>query len=143
MVSRRHCTFAGILFLTASAACQGQDLPFLTEAHYRYLVGEISGDAAYEHIRFMTQFHRPRGGHPGLMKVAEYYESKAREYGLENVKLIRQRANYVPWHAKAASLWMIEPEIRCSQTSNKLRSASQTTADRRMSGRRLWTSERV
>ena len=112
MVSRRHCTFAGILFLTASAACQGQDLPFLTEAHYRYLVGEISGDAAYEHIRFMTQFHRPRGGHPGLMKVAEYYESKAREYGLENVKLIRQRANYVPWHAKAASLWMIEPEIK-------------------------------
>src|SRR5213594_3301973 len=112
MVSRRHCTFAGILFLTASAACQGQDLPFLTEAHYRYLVGEISGDASYEHIRFMTQFHRPIVGSPGLMKVAEYCEAKARESKLEDVKLIRQKSDTVPWQAKSASLWMVEPEVR-------------------------------
>src|SRR2546426_11445116 len=109
MPSRSLCASIVALFLSAGNLCQAQELPFLTDSEYRYVVGEISGDAAYEHIRFMTQFHRPRGGHPGLMKVAEYYESKAREYGLENVKLIRQKANYVPWHAKAASLWMIEP----------------------------------
>src|SRR5206468_11631644 len=112
MPIRRTTAFVSILLPTIAMTLRAQELPFLTDTQIGYLAGEISGDAAYEHIRFMTQFHRPRGGHPGLMKVAEYYESKAREYGLENVKLIRQRANYVPWHAKAASLWMIEPEIK-------------------------------
>jgi hypothetical protein len=36
----------GILAPTAFA----QEIPFLTEEEYRYLAGEISGDAAYEHI---------------------------------------------------------------------------------------------
>src|SRR2546426_6916707 len=110
MPSRSLCASIVALFLSAGNLCQAQELPFLTDSEYRYLVGEISGDAAYEHIRFMTQFHRPRGGHDGLMK--EYYESKAREYGLESVKLIRQKAGNPPWQAKAASLWMIEPEIK-------------------------------
>jgi hypothetical protein len=94
------------------AVMLGQELPFLTESQYRYLVGEISGDASYEHIRFHTQFHKPRGGTPGLMKVAEYFEAKAKDYGLEGVKLIRQKSNDTPWHANAASLWLIEPEVR-------------------------------
>jgi len=102
-----------LLALTLSPApAVAQELPFLPEAQTAYLAGEISGDAAYEHIRYFTQFHRPRGGASGLMRVAEYIESKAREYGLENVKLIRQRADNAPWQARSASLWMVEPEIR-------------------------------
>ena len=101
----------GACFLSP-AAVLSQELPFLTESQYRYLVGEISGDASYEHIRFHTQFHKPRGGTPGLMKVAEYFEAKAKEYGLEDVKLIRQKSDDTPWHANSASLWMIEPEVR-------------------------------
>ena len=101
-----------LLACLASPAARGQEVPFFSETHYRYLAGEISGDAAYEHLRFMTQFHRPRGGAPGLMRVAEYIEARAREYGLQDVKLIRQKAENPPWHARSASLWMIEPEIR-------------------------------
>lgn len=95
-----------------AAAAAGLEFPLLEKREYQYLAGEISGDASYEHIRFMTQFHRPRGGAPGLMKVAEYFEAKAREYGLENVRLIRQKGGSVPWHARSASLWMIQPEVR-------------------------------
>jgi hypothetical protein len=88
----------------------GQEIPFISEEEYRYLAGEISGDAAYEHIRHDTHFHRPRGGAPGLMEVARYYEDKAREYGLEDVRLLRQKASYPGWEAKSAELWIVEPK---------------------------------
>ncbi len=88
------------------------ELWFLTGAQLDALLGEISGDASYEHIRFTTQFHKPFGGSPGLMKVAEYFEAKAREYGLEDVRLIRQKSDEMPWQARSASLWMVEPETR-------------------------------
>ena len=112
MPIRRTTAFVSILLPTIAMTLRAQELPFLTDTQIGYLAGEISGDASYEHIRFMTQFHRPRGGSPGLMKVAEYCEAKAREYELEEVKLIRQKSETVPWHAKSASLWMVEPEVR-------------------------------
>lgn len=88
------------------------ELWLLTGRQLDFLLGEVSGDASYEHIRYTTQFHKPFGGSPGLMKVAEYFEAKAREYGLEDVRLVRQKSDEAPWQARAASLWMVEPEIR-------------------------------
>jgi hypothetical protein len=100
----------GCLLWTGAAAAQ--TLPVLNDAQARYLAGEISGDSAYEHLRVTTQYHKPFGGHPGLLKVAEYVEQKAREYGLEDVRLIRQKNDEPPWHATAASLWLTAPQIR-------------------------------
>ncbi len=87
-----------------------QDLRVLDPQHTRLITAEISGDAAYEHIRYSTQFHRPRGGSDGLWQVAEYFEEKAREYGLVDVKLIKQAATTQPWNATFADLWIVEPE---------------------------------
>jgi hypothetical protein len=87
-----------------------QDLPVLDARATRFILQEISGDAAYEHIRYMTQFHRPRGGADGLWEVARYYEAKAREVGLQNVRLIRQTATARPWNARFADLWIVEPD---------------------------------
>ncbi|MCS6818185.1 MAG: M28 family metallopeptidase [Blastocatellia bacterium] len=102
---------AGILLaLLIFSAAPAQTLPLLTDAEYRYLVNEISGDIAYEHIRYFTLFHRPRGGTEGLMRVAEYAEQKAREYGLEDVRLIKQPYPLEAWKVRRAELWMIEPE---------------------------------
>jgi hypothetical protein len=78
--------------LSAAMCLEAQELKWLTPQEYAQLAGEISGDASYEHIRHNTQFHRPRGGAEGLMEVARYYEQKAREFGLSDVKLIRQKA---------------------------------------------------
>ena len=46
----------------APASLTAQELPILDPAHVQLITQEISGDAAYAHIRYMTQFHRPRGG---------------------------------------------------------------------------------
>ena len=99
------------LTMVAAAPAAAQVLKFLSEEEYRYLVGEISGDAAYEHLRFYTQFHKPRAGAEGLMEVARYTERKAREYGLSDVRLIRQPSQTVPWNARHAELWLVEPEV--------------------------------
>jgi len=100
-----------IFMLCAMPLTKAQNLAFLSEEEYRYLVGEISGDASYEHLRFYTQFHRPRGGAEGLMEAARYTERKAREYGLEDVKLIKQASTTTPWNARRAELWLVEPDI--------------------------------
>jgi hypothetical protein len=102
---------SALLFFDVSPPLGAQDLKFLSQEEYKYLVEEISGDAAYEHLRFYTQFHRPRGGAQGLMEVAQYTERKARTFGLEDVRLIKQASDTVPWNAKRAELWLVEPDV--------------------------------
>ena len=102
--------FIAVLFVLQTGFAQ--TLPFFTDQQYKYLVGEISGDAAYEHLRFTTQFHKPDGGTPGLMEIAKYVEARAKEYGLQDVKLIKQASDSPSWEAKRAELWMVEPDIQ-------------------------------
>jgi hypothetical protein len=111
--ARRLAAFTALaLFIHTSPAPHAQTLSFLTDAEYKYLVGEISGDAAYEHLRFTTQFHKPGGGAEGLMEIAKYVERRAREYGLEDVKLIRQADTDPAWNARRAELWIVEPDVQ-------------------------------
>ncbi len=107
------------LLIALVIATPAQTLPFFTEQQYKYLVGEISGDAAYEHLRFTTQFHKPDGGTPGLMEIAKYVEAKAKEYGLADVKLIKQAHTAPAWEAKRAELWMVEPDIQMLGSLNQ------------------------
>ncbi len=106
----RAATCSAILVLGPATALLGQELGLLDPQLRRLIAQEISGDAAYEHIRFMTQFHRPRGGADGLWTVAEYFAAKAREYGLTDVQLIKQRYPNRPWNARFADLWIVAPE---------------------------------
>ena len=103
----RH--YSAFVFLIAAALpLNAQDLSILPESQVRLISEEISGDAAFAHIRHNSQFHRPRGGSDGLWKVAQYYEEKAREYGLTDVKLIKQAYGTTrPWNAKLAELWIV------------------------------------
>jgi len=98
--------------LTARAVA-AQELSVLDPAVTRWITQEISGDAAYGHIRFMTTAaHRPRAGSDGLMQVARYYEARARAAGLTDVSLVRQADDTRPWNARFADLWLLgaEPE---------------------------------
>ncbi|HVF41256.1 MAG TPA: M28 family peptidase, partial [Gemmatimonadaceae bacterium] len=96
------------LFLFAlSLSLDAQQLALLPEPTIRLISEEISGDAAFAHVRHNSQFHRPRGGSDGLWQVAQYYEEKAKEYGLTDVKIIRQAYGTTkPWNAKSAELWI-------------------------------------
>nr|BCX01811.1 MAG: hypothetical protein KatS3mg041_1857 [Bacteroidota bacterium] len=89
---------------------RAQELSLLPMEQIRWIWQEVSGDAAYEHIRYLTQFHRPGGGADGLWKAAEYVAERARAYGLEQVRLIRQPyGNRRPWNARLAELWIPGP----------------------------------
>ena len=90
----------------APAPLHSQDLTLLDSRLVEAIKQEVSGDAAYEHIRHNTAYHRPRGGSDGLMEVARYYERMAREYGLTDVRLIKQDYATPPWNAVSAELWL-------------------------------------
>src|SRR5215210_6105206 len=89
--------------------CVAQTTPFLSDDEIRMLSNEISGDRAFEHIRWLTHWHRD-SGMEGYFKAAEYIQSAAKEVGLEDVRFVEQPAdggeNYT---ARSAELWMVEP----------------------------------
>ncbi len=126
-----RCWMVVMLLLCAAVmgpAAAAQELPVLDSGHANLILEEVSGDAAYEHIRYMTQFHRPRGGADGLWKVAEYYRDRATEYGLGDVQLIRQPYTVPPWNASFADLWIVDPEPRrLASTLQSPRSTLRTT----------------
>ncbi|HVG22460.1 MAG TPA: hypothetical protein VNI02_25700, partial [Blastocatellia bacterium] len=87
---------------------RAQTTPFLSDDEIRMLTNEISGDRAFENIRWLTHWHRD-SGMEGYFKAAEYVMSAAKEAGLEDVRFVEQSLpghNYV---ARAAELWMVEP----------------------------------
>ena len=98
---------ASLLAVIIPVAAHAQRLDLLPEPVVRQISEEISGDAAFAHVRHNSQFHRPRGGSDGLWKVAQYYEEKAREYGLTDVRIIKQAYGTTrPWNAKSGELWI-------------------------------------
>ncbi|UCF36654.1 MAG: M28 family peptidase [Acidobacteriota bacterium] len=109
-----------IIWTLFTLTLAAQPVPFLGSEEYDWISNEISGDAAFEHIRVLTQYHRPGGGSEGLMEAARYVEKKAREYGLEDVQLIRQSYSRRPWNAKLGEIWLIEPELRLLASTNQV-----------------------
>jgi hypothetical protein len=100
------------LLLAHAGRAPAQTSPFLPEEVYRALVSEISGDIAFEHVRWFTHFHRPMGGGEGYQAVEKYVYEKAKEYGLEDVRIIRLKRIGPSWSPVTGELWLIEPEER-------------------------------
>src|SRR5262245_22132195 len=100
----------GVTLMSGTLAAQ--ESPFLPERVYRALVNEMSGDIAYEHIRWFTHYHRPMGGSEGFEAVAKYVETKAREYGLEDVRYIPLKYSSHSWTAQLGELWLVAPTER-------------------------------
>jgi Zn-dependent M28 family amino/carboxypeptidase len=107
-------TVATVLVALAGAArtAQAQQSPFVTDTVYRTLVNEISGDIAFEHVRWLTHYHRPMGGSAGFDAAARYVEQKAKEYGLEEVRAIKLAGGTPSWTPTVGELWVIEPAER-------------------------------
>ena len=97
-----------LLLSPAALLCHAQTTPFLSDEEIRMLSNEISGDRAFEHIRWLSHWHRD-SGMEGFFKARDYVMQAAREVGLEEVRFIDQPLpgpNYTP---RAAELWMVEP----------------------------------
>ncbi|MFB0519472.1 MAG: M28 family peptidase [Acidobacteriota bacterium] len=105
----RYVALLAVLIFVSPLLVKSQQTPFLSDEEYRLLANEISGDIAYEHIRLLTQWHRPSSS-PGYHQAALYIKEKAEEYGLQDVKLIEQESRGRGWFVKKAELWVLEPE---------------------------------
>jgi len=111
-IKRICCRYLALLIsfiFVAPLLVKSQQTPLLTDEEFRRLANEISGDIAYEHIRQLTHWHRP-GSSPGYHQAALYIKEKAEEYGLQDVKLIKQKYTGRGWFANKAELWVLEPE---------------------------------
>ena len=90
-----------------------QDSPLVPPPVFGPLSGEISGDIAYDHIRHLTLYHSPTSGSKGYRDKTRWIFEKARQVGLEDVRLIEDLKGRGPgWTALSAELFIVSPEYR-------------------------------
>jgi len=87
---------------------RAQTTPFLTDEEIRMLSNEISGDRAFEHIRWLSHWHRD-SGMEGYFKAADYVMKAAKEVGLEEVRFVEQPLPGPNYTARVGELWVVEP----------------------------------
>ncbi|HLL70490.1 MAG TPA: M28 family peptidase, partial [Pyrinomonadaceae bacterium] len=97
-----------LMFLPCAPLVHAQTTPFLSDEEIRMLSNEISGDRAFEHIRWLTHWHRD-SGMEGYFKAAEYIVKAAKEVGLQDVRFVEQVLPGVNYTPRSAELWMTEP----------------------------------
>jgi len=101
-----NCTL--LISLLVFQTAHAQTTPFLNDAEIRLLQNEISGDRAFQHVRWLTHWHRD-SGMEGYFKAAEYVMQAAKDAGLQDVQFIEQKLDGRNYTARAAELWMVEP----------------------------------
>jgi hypothetical protein len=98
--------------LLAANPAHAQRSAVVPAAVHDAIVDEISGDIAFEHMRWFTHYHRPMGGSDGYQAVERYVETKAREYGLDDVRVIKLKSNTPSWSPTFGELTLTEPYAR-------------------------------
>jgi hypothetical protein len=97
------------LVLAAAGPARAQHSPFLSEALFRDLANELSGDRAFDASRALTLYHRT-GGSRDFFAAAEWIRQAAVQAGLEDVRLVRQAWSEHGWSLRSAEAWVLEPE---------------------------------
>ena len=80
-----------LLLSPAANVCCAQTTPFLSDEEIRTLSNEISGDRAFEHIRWLSHWHRD-SGMEGFFKARDYVMQAARDAGARRGALHRPAA---------------------------------------------------
>jgi hypothetical protein len=97
-----------LAFMPSARLCQAQTTPFLSDEEIRTLSNEISGDRAFEHIRWLSHWHRD-SGMEGFFKARDYVMQAAKDAGVDEVRFVEQTLDGPNYTARSAELWMIEP----------------------------------
>ena len=116
------------LTLALSArATEAQRYPLLDSTTVAFLSGEISGDAAYDHVRVLTSYHRPQGSDT-LGVAARYVERTARAFGLAQVRYIELPSLRQTWNPGTSDLWIVgaQPERIASAIQNRIHLADRS-----------------
>ena len=100
----------GLVGFVQPPALLSQESPFVPEKLARVLKNEISGDRAYNYVRFLTPYHRIMGSQ-AFVEAANMLAGLARSFGLENVQAVKQKfEGGISWDPVSAKLWLAEPE---------------------------------
>jgi hypothetical protein len=104
-----------------------QRYPLLDSTAVAVLSGEVSGDAAYDHIRVLTSYHRPQGSDT-LGVAARYVERMARQFGLQQVRYIELPSLRQTWNPGNSDLWIVgaQPERIASAIQNRIHLADRS-----------------
>src|SRR5438270_11912060 len=97
------CLLAGVVIAIPGPAAQ--QYPLLDSVRTNVITAEISGDAAFDHIRALSPYHRPQGSDT-LYIAAQYVERMARAFGLDSVALVMQPSKRLTWNPGASALWL-------------------------------------
>jgi len=96
--------------LFGSSSLLGQETPFIEEKLSRDLNNEISGDKAFDTIRWLSHFHRIMGSQ-GFLDAARWLAEKSKELGLTNVQVVTQSFPGRPsWDVHSGQMWVVSPE---------------------------------
>ncbi|MFH1941132.1 MAG: M28 family peptidase [bacterium] len=98
-----------VALLLASSISFGQSTSFIEPAFERCLLNELSGDLAYDAMRWLAHWHRETGSED-YHRAAVFVAEKAKEYGFEDVVIVRQKSDRPAYTAKTGELWVVEPE---------------------------------
>ena len=113
--------------MSTAARASAQRYPLLDSTAVALLSGEISGDAAYDHIRVLTSYHRPQGSDT-LGVAARYVERMARQFGMQQVRYIELPSLRQTWNPGNSDLWIVgaQPERIASAIQNRIHLADRS-----------------
>ncbi|MGH7720307.1 MAG: M28 family peptidase, partial [Gemmatimonadaceae bacterium] len=111
----------------STRTAHAQSYPLLDSATSHVLAAEISGDAAYDHVRALSSYHRPQASDT-LFVAAQYVERMARAFGLDGVRLITQQSPRAMWNPGTSDLWLVgeRPERIASSIQNRVHLADRS-----------------
>src|SRR5437868_8896681 len=118
---------AGVIIAIQGAAAQ--QYPLLDSARTNVITAEISGDAAFDHIRTLSPYHRPQGSDT-LYIAAQYVERMARAFGLDSVALVMQPSKRLTWNPGTSDLWLVGADgapLKCIACSIQTRRSEEDT----------------
>lgn len=108
----RMTLLVGLILFLGPKGAPGQDTPVVSARVWQALVNELSGDIAFDLVRQLTLYHAPTGDSEGFRLEAEWVAAKAREVGLEDVRIYWLKSPRRGWTLRAGEAWLVEPQER-------------------------------
>jgi hypothetical protein len=104
-----------VLALACAVVClvptnvRSQGTPVVPEDVWQALANELSGDIAFDHLRYLTLYHSPNAGSEGFQLSAEWVARKAGELGLVDVKMLSLSKPTRGSTLRAGEAWILSP----------------------------------
>lgn len=105
------------------------------------LSNEISGDRAFEHIRWLSHWHRD-SGMEGFFKAADYVVQAAKEAGVDEARFVEQPLGGPNYTARVGELWVTEPvEVKLADIGEHAVYLADGSHDANVTGELIWIGD--